>query len=118
MLYSHYRPTVYPLNLFCILDIMVAHRVLLTTCGVQKQIEDIYASSKTSKIVGHGLIIGQRSSSSACSAHAIYLARTPMPEGIDPSDDVAISKVGGNHIDVEWMNEHAKQVSIVCNLSQ
>jgi len=95
---------------------MVAQRPLLSTHGVQTQINGIFASAAAGVIVGHGLIIGQRSMSASGNDHAIYLARTPMPEltdippqGISPID--LQNKIGGPDIDIEWMSEHTKQVT-------
>ena len=100
---------------------MVAQRPLLSTHGVQTQINGIFASAAAGVIVGHGLIIGQRSMAASGNDHAIYLARTPMPEltdippqGISPIE--LQNKIGGPDIDIEWMSEHTKQVN-ECNKS-
>jgi len=93
---------------------MVASRQLICTSGVEKQIEAIYASATTEMPVGPGLIVGQRSSSAESKDHAIYLARTPLPSDIDTESLTPLElqkKIGGDNIDVEWMCEHAKQVS-------
>ena len=92
---------------------MVVLRPLLTTSGVETQIEGIFASIASGVIVGHGLIIGQRSMTPSGNDHAIYLARTPLPDDLRP---ITISplelqnRIGGPDIDSEWMSEHAKQV--------
>jgi len=92
---------------------MVVQSPLLTSNGVQTQIAGIFASAAAGVIVGHGLIVGQRSLSASGNDHAIYLARTPMPdeplEGLTPIQ--IQNKIGGPDIDVEWMSEHTKQVT-------
>jgi len=93
---------------------MVAKNALLTTLGVEKQIGAIFASAFTGIPVGPGLIVGQRSSTSQCNDHAIYLARTPLPDDINIDNVSALElqkKLGGDNIDVDWMCEHAKQVT-------
>ena len=91
---------------------MVVQSPLLTSTGVQTQIAGIFASAAAGVIVGHGLIVGQRSLTTSGNDHAIYLARTPMPdeplEGLTPLQ--IQSKIGGPDIDIDWMSEHAKQV--------
>ena len=80
---------------------------------MEKQLEDIYASALNGMLVGPGLIVGQRASNSLCSDHAIYLARTPLPDDINTeniSTEEMQKKIGGENIDVDWMYEHAKQV--------
>ena len=92
---------------------MVVQRPLLSTHGVEKQIEGITESLSTGVVVGHGLIIGQRSSTPLCNDHVIYLARTPLPDNINIANISAQElekKIGGDNIDVEWMSEHVKQV--------
>ena len=94
-------------------NIMVVHRPLLTTLGVAKQIEDIYASTSNGMPVGPGLIVGQRASNLLCNDHAIYLARTPLSDDLNAanvSPAEVQQKIGGDNIDLEWMCEHAKQV--------
>ena len=93
---------------------MVVQRPLLSTHGVEKQIEGICESISTGVIVGHGLIVGQRSSTPLCNDHVIYLARTPLPDNINVqniSPQELEKKIGGDNIDVEWMSAHVEQVS-------
>ena len=93
---------------------MVVKNALLTTNGVEKQIAAIFGTMITGIPVGPGLIVGQRSSASQCNDHAIYLARTPLPDDININNVSALElqkKLGGDNIDVDWMCEHVKQVN-------
>ena len=97
---------------------MAALRPLLITNGVETQIAGIFASAASGVIVGHGLIVGQRSMTASGNDHAIYLARTPLPDDITPENISPLelqNKIGGPDIDMEWMSEHTKQVIKMVN---